>query len=70
MAGYKNYISFHSISPQLRHEIQEHTEDVRARSVIAEERWIMGDDNNPPSVISMLTTLDEHNFYTAQQGML
>lgn len=29
----------------------------------------MGEDTNQaPSVIPMLTTLDEHNFYTAQQG--
>lgn len=45
------------------------TEDIRARSVIAEEKWMMGEDTNQaPSVIPMLTTLDEHNFYTAQQG--
>jgi hypothetical protein len=31
----------------------------------------MGEDSNQaPSVIPMLTTLDEHNFYTAQQGNL
>ncbi|XP_063693763.1 mediator of RNA polymerase II transcription subunit 12-like [Bolinopsis microptera] len=54
---------------QFRSEIQDSTEDVRARSVISEERWIMGEDTNQaPSVIPMLTTLDEHNFYTAQQG--
>ena len=28
----------------------------------------MGEDTQPPSVIPMLTTLDEHNFYSAQQG--
>ena len=41
---------------------------MRARSVIAEERWIMGEEACPPSVIPMLTTLDEHNFYQAQIG--
>ena len=29
----------------------------------------MGEDaNQAPSVVPMLATLDEHNFYTAQQG--
>eukprot|EP00116_Pleurobrachia_bachei_P013343 sb/3473605/ len=54
---------------QMRYEISESTEDIRVRSVISEERWLMCEDNSPPSALAMLAALDEHNFYISQTGV-